>query len=159
MKTNTTYNKETARQMKENYLAKQREVDRERYAYQQAVLDIHSGENEVVKEMVDALRRLYKKYNRPITAFEVYNEVSDKMTYQEVVAILTVAANEHWNGSGRTQRTRFDCLKGIKLSKDCKQHFKAVTRRFAEIDADGNMIPDGKTLELERIVCAYTIAD
>lgn len=157
MKINTTMTRDNARDFREEYIEMMAEVERRRAIYREAIEEITNAEDVVVSEMADTLRKLYRVKQRPITAREVYLAMDGKMTYQEVVSILTVAANEHWNGSGRTRKTRFACLKGIKSAKACKQYCRTTTRRFAELDENGYLVPNGRVLEIEKSVCAYTI--
>lgn len=149
----TTINTTDLQDMRSSYLALLDEVARQRALYKMKKGEMKAEEEEILQEMFAAVRTLEKSLKcRPTTA-QIAAAMNGKMSRQEVVGQLLVAANQHYNGVGRTWNAKHDTTQE---QKGKIQHFyKHVTRQFAEVDEQGNLVEGGKVITKDCDVLTF----
>ncbi len=158
MKLNTNTTKDAARNYRNEYLEMMAEVERRRSRYQRMMAEIHTAENEVIEDLYRTIQVLMAaKGGVYPTAAEITAAMGGKMTRHEVVGQLTVALGEHYNGCGKTHKATHEPTQRMIDTAKVGSDYRQVTRRFAEIDASGQVIPNGLTIKQTSTVKGYGV--
>lgn len=155
MKTNINITKKAARNMRNEYLAMMAEVERRRDEYYQVKAQIHAAENDVLREMYTTLDAIVKASGKMPTAAQLTAAMDGKMSRHEVVGQLTVALNEHYNGTGKTKKATHEPTQDAKGK--VKADYKQVRRSFVEVDESGKVVPNGAIITKEDRVKVYGV--
>lgn len=158
MKTNINTTKESARKFRNDYLAMMAEVERRRDQYRRMMDAIHTAENEVISDMYRTIVTLMNANGGEFpSANQITAAMGGRMSRHEVVGQLTVALGEHYNGCGKTHKATHEPTQAHIDRRTVRSDYKRRTRRFAEVDKSGALIPNGEVKEVQESVKVYGV--
>lgn len=153
----TTINTSALKSMRSAYLDLAAEVARQRAIYKMKRGEMKAQEEEILQELFATVRMLENTLGHRPTTAQITAAMGGKMSRQEVIGQLQVAANNHYNSVGRTWSARHDTTQEQKGK--VKYAYKTVTRRFAEVDEQGNLVDDGRVIVKESTVLTFGYRD
>lgn len=152
----TTNTKTALRSFKNDYLNMMAEVERRRQAYRAMRDQFKAEEERILTDLFATVEKLTDKLGRFPSANEITAAMNGSMTRPEVVGHLTVALCEHYNGASYPQPTKKSRSAVVQAYKGkMTSTYTETTRRFAEIDERGEVIPYGKVVHITKTVKTY----
>lgn len=152
----TTNSKKAMREFKGEYLGMMAEVARRRKVYQAMRKQFRVEEEAVLNAMFDKVEELTEKLGRFPTAAEITQAMGGAISRHEVVGNLTVALDEHVNGSTYPNTTKKARTQAVQSRKGAmKAEYKEVTHHFAEVDESGKVIEGGRAISVTEAVKTY----
>lgn len=156
----TTMSKQALKNFRGDYLNLQAQVDKARRQYQTMRENQKKEEEAILGRMFTQTRKLGEILGRAPTAREISVAMGREMSTPEIVGQLLVAAGEHYNGASYPRPTTQATHTTTQAMKHkVKIDVRMITKRYAEINADGELVENGRVIAHTTRQNTYKVAE
>lgn len=141
--------------LNENLMKRQSKAKR---TFADALCELQTVTEEVKREENKILHNMFAKVEASengMTAKQVAAAMGGVMSWQQACANLSIAANSYGHGDMTYSNHKYDETKRQLATGNIVKVHKTTTRTFAEVDATGQLVPNGQTVTQTRTERLY----